>query len=112
MSMQDPIADMLTRIRNSLLKNHLKVNIPYSTIKENIAKILTKEGFIIDYTIEENNCFRTIMITLKYDSQGNGIIRSIKRVSKPGLRIHKGYINREILLTYKTSKNNSREQMK
>lgn len=90
MSMSDPIADMLTRIRNALLREHKSVNIPSSKIKENITKVLKKEGFINDYSVKPARIGEEIEISLKYDSKRESIIRKIERISKPGLRIFKG----------------------
>ncbi|MDX2471561.1 MAG: 30S ribosomal protein S8 [SAR324 cluster bacterium] len=91
MSMSDPIADMLTRIRNSILRDHQSVKIPSSKIKENIAQVLKTEGFVEDYTVEELELGKLLTINLKYDREGDNAIRKINRVSKPGLRIHKGF---------------------
>jgi len=89
--MSDPIADMLTRIRNALLREHKQVSIPLSKIKENIADVLVTEGFIKDYNVEAADVGINLVIDLRYDSRGDSIIRSIQRVSKPGLRIFKGF---------------------
>lgn len=85
----DTIADMLTRIRNANLSKQPEVSLPTSKICEQIASILKKEGFIKDYkvTAEAKKAYKTLTISLKYDSQGNRIISGIKRISKPGLRI-------------------------
>lgn len=90
MSMSDPIADMLTRIRNAILREHASVSIPFSKIKENISRVLKEEGFVGDYSIEDARVGQSLTIQLKYDSRGTSVIRKIDRVSKPGLRIHKG----------------------
>lgn len=91
MSMSDPIADMLTRIRNAILREHKEVIIPSSKMKENVAKVLAAEGFIVDYEVQSAKIGIELVIKLKYDSKGESIIRSIQRVSKPGLRIFKGF---------------------
>jgi len=91
MSMSDPIADMLTRIRNALLREHEQVIIPASKTKERIAKVLEEEGFIKDYAVQPAKVGSEILISLKYDTKGEPIIGSIQRVSKPGLRIFKGF---------------------
>lgn len=91
MSMSDPIADMLTRIRNSILRDHKSVKIPSSKMKENIANVLKTEGFVEDYSVEELELGKLLTINLKYDREGDNAIRKINRVSKPGLRIHKGF---------------------
>ncbi len=85
----DPIADMLTRIRNAQTAKHDTVEIPYSTVKESIGVILLEEGFIASQEIiVGENTFKTIKITLKYGARKSGIITGIKRISKPGLRIY------------------------
>ena len=85
MSLSDPIGDMLSRIRNSLMRNHKKVELPSSKFKIKIAEVLKSEGYIIDYKVIEENK-PTLEINLKYSS-GNPVISSIERVSKPGRRI-------------------------
>ncbi len=90
MSMSDPIADMLTRIRNAILREHKQVTIPSSKIKENIAKVLVSEGFINDYEVQPAKIGIELVVKLKYDTKGEPVIRSVQRVSKPGLRIFKG----------------------
>ncbi|MCP4750245.1 MAG: 30S ribosomal protein S8 [Proteobacteria bacterium] len=90
MSMSDPIADMLTRVRNALLREHPQVKIPSSNMKESIAKVLASEGFIEDYSVQPADVGIELLISLKYDAKGESIIRSIQRVSKPGLRVFKG----------------------
>lgn len=89
MSMQDPIADMLTRIRNSQMVNLPRVEMPASTIKVAIAKLLLEEGFVLDYSVADNDNKPTLAITLKY-FEGKPVINLIKRVSRPGLRVYKG----------------------
>ena len=91
MSMSDPIADMLTRMRNALLREHEQVSIPSSKIKENIAKVLKSEGFINDYAVQEAPVGKELVVTLKYSAKGEPVIRNIQRVSKPGLRVFKGF---------------------
>ena len=91
----DPIADMLTRIRNANTAKHDTVDVPSSKMKVAIADILVNEGFIEKYDIIEDGTFKTIHITLKYGADKNDkIISGIKRISKPGLRI---YANKEEL---------------
>ena len=93
MTMSDPIADMLTRIRNANTAKHDTVDVPSSKMKLAIADILVKEGFIKKYDVVEDGNFKTIRITLKYGKDKNEkIISGIKRISKPGLRI---YANKE-----------------
>ena len=89
MTMSDPIADMLTRIRNANTAKHDTVDVPASKIKESIAKILLEEGYIKGYEITENGVAKTITITLKYGKDKNQkTIAGIKRISKPGLRVY------------------------
>ncbi len=88
--MTDPIADMLTRIRNALMVKHETVEIPASNMKNSIAKILLDEGYIAKYDIVENGVQSNIVITLKYGPKGEKVINGLKRVSKPGLRIYSG----------------------
>ena len=90
MSVNDPIADMLTRIRNACMVRHTTVAMPASKMKIAIAEILKREGFIRDFQIEEGQPFDTIQITLKYTSDRRPVITGLKRVSKPGLRIYTG----------------------
>lgn len=88
MMVTDPIADMLTRIRNAVGAKHETVDIPASKEKVKIAEILKKEGYIQDYAVG-GEPFKTITITLKYSKTGR-VISGIKRVSKPGLRVYVG----------------------
>ena len=91
MTMNDPIADMLTRIRNANTAKHDTVDVPVSKIKLAIADILVKEGYVTKYEIVEDGNFKNIRITLKYGATKNEkIISGLKRVSKPGLRVYKG----------------------
>ena len=91
MTTNDPIADMLTRIRNANTAKHDTVDIPASKIKVAIAGILVDEGFIEKYDIIEDGNFKTIRVTLKYGADKNEkIITGIKRISKPGLRVYAG----------------------
>ena len=89
MTMSDPIADMLTRIRNANTAKHDTVDIPSSKMKNAIAEILFNEGYIAKYEIIEDGNFKTIRVTLKYGADKNEkIITGIKRISKPGLRVY------------------------
>ena len=89
MTMSDPIADMLTRIRNANTAKHDTVDVPSSKMKLAIAQILLDEGYIKMYDIVEDGGFKTIHITLKYGADKNEkIISGIKRISKPGLRVY------------------------
>lgn len=89
MSMSDPIADMLTRIRNANTAKHDTVDIPSSKMKMAIADILLKEGYIKAVSVKEDGAFKSIKITLKYGSDKNEkILTGLKRISKPGLRVY------------------------
>ena len=91
MTMSDPIADMLTRIRNANTAKHDTVDVPASKMKLAIANILLEEGYIKKFDIIEDGSFKTIHITLKYGADKNEkIISGIKRISKPGLRVYAG----------------------
>jgi len=84
----DPIADMLTRIRNANALRYEEVAMPSSNIKEGIAKILKDEGFVNDYTVTEENGKKTLTVFLRYSSSGERVITNLRRVSKPGLRVY------------------------
>ena len=90
MTISDPVADMLTRIRNAVMVRHDSVLIPSSKIKVAIAKILKEEGFIADYEINKGKTHPNIKIQLKYDEKNEPMIESLERVSKPGLRVYVG----------------------
>ena len=91
MSMSDPIADFLTRIRNGLSANKTWVDIPCSNLKKRVAFVLKEEKYIEDFIfITENESTETIRIFLKYDYNGNPVIEKIKRISRPGLRVYIG----------------------
>lgn len=86
----DPIADMLTRIRNAQAAHHQTVSIPYSKIKAAILKIMKRENFIADYEKKGKKTRKSIAVTLKYEKDGTSAITDVKRVSKPGRRVYKG----------------------
>ena len=88
MTMTDPIADMLTRLRNANSVLHDKVEIPGSKIKKAIASVLKEEGFIKDFTFTENNKQGVLTLTLKYGPKREKVISGIKRILKPGLRMY------------------------
>ncbi len=91
MATSDPIADMLTRIRNANTAKHDTVDVPASKMKISIAEILLKEGYIKSFEIEEVGGFKNIHITLKYGADKNEkVITGLKRISKPGLRVYAG----------------------
>ena len=89
MSMTDPIADMLTRIRNGLSANKTEVSMPLSKVKVSVAQVLKDEGYIADFTSGDIDGKPALTITLKYYN-GKPVIETIKRVSRPGLRVYKG----------------------
>ena len=90
MSVSDPIADMLTRIRNAIMARHDSVLVPSSKIKLAIARILKEEGFITDYEVVKSKNHRAIKIQLRYDENDKAIISGLERISKPGLRVYTG----------------------
>ena len=91
MGMSDPIADMLTRIRNANTAKHDTVDVPASKMKVAIAQILQQEGYIVKYDVLDEGAFQTIRITLKYGRDKNEkTISGLKRISKPGLRVYAG----------------------
>jgi len=91
MSLNDPIADMLTRIRNACAANHRRVDMPVSTIKSQIARILKENHFITDFrTVEAEDGKPLLRVILKYAHGGQSVIRELKRVSTPGLRRYVG----------------------
>ena len=89
MSMSDPIADMLTRIRNAQSAKKVTVSMPNSKVKVGIASVLKDEGYIADFRVDENNGKPELEVTLKY-FEGRGVIDNIRRASRPGLRIYRG----------------------
>ena len=86
----DPIADMLTRIRNANQALHEKVTMPSSKLKEEVAKILTSEGFVDAYKVEDAGVRKDLTVQLRYGSDRTRVIRGIKRVSSPGRRVYSG----------------------
>ena len=88
MSVTDPIADMLTRVRNANQMRYNEVVVPSSKMKIEIAKILKSEGFIADYKVEKGEVQDNIIITLKYGKNKERVISGLKRISKPGLRVY------------------------
>jgi len=84
----DPIADMLTRIRNANQMRYKEVQVPFSKMKEELSKILKDEGFIRDYKIEKSDKENTLVIALKYGPKKERVITGLKRISKPGLRVY------------------------
>jgi len=86
--MTDPIADMLTRIRNANKMRHEKVEMPASRLKSDILSVLKKEGFIVDYAAAKDGVQGKIVVTLKYTATKERVIKGLKRISKPGLRVY------------------------
>ena len=91
MVVTDPIADLLTRIRNALTAKHETVTVPASKMKKAIADILVEEGFVKSAELTENEGRSDIVITLKYGAKNEKVINNLKRISKPGLRVYCGY---------------------
>ena len=90
MSFTDPIADMFTRIRNAIHAQHKSVEIPSSKMKEAIAAVLKKEGYILDYKVEPDNKQNVLHVQLKYLNDKKNAIENIKRISKPSIRVYVG----------------------
>ncbi|TAN62432.1 30S ribosomal protein S8 [bacterium] len=90
MSMTDPIADMLTKVRNAIQARHKDVSVTLSNVKKDIARILKEEGYIKDFSIVKDGVKSTIKIQLKYSQAKKNAISNIKRISKPGLRVYVG----------------------
>ena len=88
MVVTDPIADMLTRIRNANQMRYKEVEVPASKMKLEIARILKEEGVIVDFKVKKNNVQNIIVLTLKYGEQKERVITGLKRISKPGLRVY------------------------
>ena len=88
MSVTDPIADLLTRIRNANQMRYSEVVVPSSNVKERIVEILKSEGYITDYKVEKGQVQDNIVITLKYGKNKERVISGLKRISKPGLRVY------------------------
>jgi small subunit ribosomal protein S8 len=86
----DPIADMLTRIRNAIKARHPKVDVPASKLKAEIARILKEEGYILNYKVAEEGARKTIKIYLKYQANTAPVISELQRVSRPGCRVYAG----------------------
>jgi small subunit ribosomal protein S8 len=91
MSMTDPIADLLTRIRNASKERHEKLEIPASRLKANIVRVLKEEGYIKNFRLMREEGRPVIKVYLKYVESGAGVIQGIRRVSRPGLRRYAGY---------------------
>ena len=98
MMITDPIADMLTRIRNALVARHDSVEVPLSKMKKSIADILTEEGFINGYEVVEGEVQSVMKVNLKYGPNNEKVISGIKRISKPGLRVYANSENLPVVL--------------
>ena len=98
MMITDPIADMLTRIRNALVARHESVEVPLSKMKKSIADILTEEGFINGYEVVEGEVQSVMKVNLKYGPHNEKVISGIKRISKPGLRVYANSENLPVVL--------------
>jgi small subunit ribosomal protein S8 len=90
MNISDPIADMLTRVRNGLKARHLKVDVPASKLKTEIARILKDEGYILNYKIVDEGPHKAIRVYLKYTAANAPVISHLERVSRPGCRVYVG----------------------
>jgi small subunit ribosomal protein S8 len=88
MTMTDPVADFLTRLRNASKAHHESLSVPYSKLKGTIADILKSEGYISDYKVDDARVGKNLTVTLKYSDDRKSSIAGIKRVSKPGLRVY------------------------
>jgi small subunit ribosomal protein S8 len=86
----DPIADMLTRVRNASRAKHSTVDIPFSKMKLAIAKILEQEGYVLGFNVQEEGQHKTLRLQLKYDNDRRPVVNGVRRVSKPGLRVYSG----------------------
>ena len=90
MNLTDPVADFLTRIRNSIRARHQKLDVPASKLKAEIARILKEEGYIANYKPTEEDGMKVIRVYLKYGPNNESVIRDLKRVSRPGCRVYQG----------------------
>jgi small subunit ribosomal protein S8 len=90
MAMSDPIADMLTRMRNALLRGFRTVDIPHSRLKEQMCAVLKREGYIDEYSVVQNGPQGSIRVVLRYVNENQPVIQGLKRVSKPSLRVRRG----------------------
>ncbi|MBC7691304.1 MAG: 30S ribosomal protein S8 [Methylotenera sp.] len=91
MSMTDPIADLLTRIRNASKEGHEKLEVPASRLKANVVRVLKEEGYIKNFRLQREEGLPSIKVYLKYTTAGAGVIQGIKRISRPGLRRYCSY---------------------
>ena len=87
--MTDPIADLLTRIRNGVAVESRSVDVPYSRIKQDVCRVLVEEGFLVQFQVVDGEPRKTLRVQLKYGPDGERVIQHIKRVSKPGCRVYR-----------------------
>jgi len=99
MTMTDPIADLLTRIRNAVRAGHASVDAPASRLKEQVARVLLEEGFITAYKVVEAAPQNLLRIYLKYDREGRAVLRGLRRISRPGRRVYQGVETLKPVLT-------------
>jgi len=90
MALTDPIADMLTRIRNGIAARHERVEMPCSRLKVEIARILKEEGYITNFKVSEEGKKKSLKVTLRYDDEGESVIFNLDRISRPGRRVYVG----------------------
>jgi small subunit ribosomal protein S8 len=90
MNLSDPIADMLTRVRNAISARHAKVDVPSSKLKIELARILKEEGYILNYKLTEEGSKKLVRLYLKYTSNNQPVITKLERLSKPGCRVYVG----------------------
>jgi small subunit ribosomal protein S8 len=88
--MTDPIADLLTRLRNGLKANHRAVRVPHSRLKEGLAQILLREGYLSECHVEDEDGKRRLVLAFRYDAYGRPVISGLQRISRPGCRIYAG----------------------
>ena len=91
MAMTDPIADLLTRLRNATKEKHEKLEVPASRLKANVVRVLKEEGYIKNFRLQREEGRPVIKVYLKYTEAGSSVIQGIKRISRPGLRRYSGY---------------------
>lgn len=98
MTMTDPIADLATRIRNALVNKSGELRVPHSTIKAGVCEVLQREGYIRGFSVESHDGHPYLNIQLKYGPDGEQVLQSIQRVSKPGCRVYRGWREHKLVL--------------
>jgi small subunit ribosomal protein S8 len=88
MSMTDPVADLLTRVRNASKARQQKTDVPWSRLKEQVARVLAEEGYVRDFVVSGEGARKVLTVVMRYTSEGDAVITGIRRVSKPGLRTY------------------------